>query len=361
MKFKGWIIAGPSRVELKEFDTEVGGGLVATDSPEFETAERTPLRDDQVILRTAKASICDTDAWLYPMGGDVRRPRGCQFGHEMVSTIVAKGKGVIDFEVGDRVYPFPRFVKEAPGYVGRPGAYSELVVCDHARKGYNLYPVDDAISDVSAALIEPFTNGFHAAAAVDPKPGETAVVIGSGCSGLAAAVALRERGVEDVVVLGKFDRRLECARRLDAKMPFETVALADEDWVEQLEARFGTSRTQFGPAIDVDMWIDATPSAEIFETVFGRAKNFARITTIATHHKPAEIDLTKLAFTSVMMCGSGGYLSEDVEPVMNAMKSGRYDVEGMVDATYAFSEFDMAMEYCQFDAECLKCQIDFEM
>ena len=359
MRFKGWIIAGPSHVELKEFDTEVGGGLVAVDSPEFENAEKTPLRDDQVILRNIKSTICGSDKWLYPMGGDIRRPRGCQFGHEMVSEIIAKGKDVTDFEIGDRVYPFPRLVKDSVAFAGRPGAFSELVVCDHAEKNRNLYPVDPKINNVCASMIEPFTVGFRSAMLSEPKPGDRAVVIGAGPIGLAAAICLREQGVEDIVVVNRSRSRLELAAGLDTVKPFETVSTLDEDWLDQLAERFGTTRTQSGPAIDVDIWIDAASSAEVLQAVYNKAKVFARITVVGVHHKPVEFDLTKLTWSTVTLRGSGGYLPEDVPRVMKAMESGRYNIESMVTATYPFEQFDEAIEFCQDGSKCLKCQLDF--
>ena len=359
MRFRAWVIAGPSKVELKEFDTEVGGGLVALDSPEYAEAPSTPLRDDQVILRTLTSSVCDTDKLLYPMGGDTRRPLGCQFGHEMVSRIVAKGSAVKDLEVGDRVYPFPRLVKDSVVFAGRPGAFSELVVCDHAEKGRNLYPVDERISNQWAAMIEPFTIGHHTAVISEPKPGNAAVIIGANTLGLATAVCLREMGVEDIVIVNWSCERLDLVRGIDGKKPFETVTVRDKDWLEQIEARFGTTQTPFGPAIDVDIWVDASSNSTIFESVFAKAKNFARLTSIAAHHRPAQIDLTKLAYSSVTLRGAGGYLPEDVQPVLDIMGSGRYKLDSMISATFPFSHFDEAMEYCQINPNCFKCQIDF--
>jgi len=359
MKFKGWIIAGPSHVELKEFDTEVGGGLVSTDSPDFETAPRTPLRDDQVILRNIKSAICGSDKWLYPLGGDIRRPRGCQFGHEMVSEIIAMGKDVKGFELGDRVYPFPIYVKESTAFAGRPGAFSELVVCDYAEVNKNLYHLDERITDTSAAMIEPFTVGFRSAVTTRAKPGERAVVLGAGPIGLAAAICLREMGVEDITVVNRSRGRLEIAKALDKEQPFHTVSTLDEGWLEGLEERFGTTRTQTGPALDVDVWIDAASNAELLQTVYNKCKLFARISVVGVHHKPVEFDLRKLTWSGVELLGSAGYRPEDVPNVMKAMESGRYDIDSLVTATYPFQKFDEAIEFCQDGSKCLKCELDF--
>lgn len=37
---------------------------------------------------------------------------GGEFGHETISRVVKVGKNVKDFQVGERVYPYPRYAKD---------------------------------------------------------------------------------------------------------------------------------------------------------------------------------------------------------------------------------------------------------
>lgn len=361
MKFRGWTIEGPSLVEMKEFDTEVGGGLVATSDPEFANAPKTPLADDGVILKNLVSSICGSDKWLFPMGGDIRRPRGCQFGHEMVSEIVAMGKDVKDLEIGQRVYPFPLYVKESTKFAGRPGAYSELVVVDHAKLNYNLYELPDNISDKAASMIEPTTVGFRSAEGINAGPGKKAVVMGPGPIGLAAAINLREKGVEDILILGRSRKRLEIAKGVDKEKPFETLSTLDEGWQEALFERFGETMTQTGRAIDVDIWIDAASHAGLLTEVYSLSKLFAMISVVGVHHDEVCFDLRKLTWSGVTLVGSAGYRPDDVPNVIKAMASGRYDFDSIVTASYPFEKVDEAMEFVQDGSRALKVQIDYRL
>ena len=359
MKFRGWTIEGPSYVKMKEFDTEVGKGLISTEDPEFETTERVPLDDNDVILRNRVSSICGSDKWLYPLGGDIRRPRGCQFGHEMVSEIIAMGKNVQDFEIGERVFPFPINVKKNRRFAGRPGAFSELVVCEDAKLDFNLYRIPENVSDEAASMIEPFTVGFRAAVTSKAKPGDKCVVFGAGPIGLSAAICLRERGVEDVLIINRSKGRLEIAKKLDREKPFDTFSTLDGDWREYCFDRYGSVFTQTGDAIDVDVWIDAASHKETFEDIYRLCKLFARISVVGVHHKEVALDLRKLTWSGVELLGSAGYRPEDVPAVINAMASGRYDIESMATHLFPFEKFDEAIEFCQDGSKCLKCQIDF--
>jgi threonine dehydrogenase-like Zn-dependent dehydrogenase len=166
-------------------------------------------------------------------------------------------------------------------------------------------------------------------------------------------------GVEDVTIVNRSRGRLEIAKVLDKQVPFETVSTLDENWLEILEEHFGTTRTQTGPALDVDIWIDAASNAELLQTVYNKSKLFARISVVGVHHKPVEFDLRKLTWSGVELLGSAGYRPDDVPRVMKAMESGRYDIDSIVTATYPFDKFDEAIESCQDGSKCLKCQVDF--
>jgi L-iditol 2-dehydrogenase len=361
MKFKGWTIEGPSYVELHEFDTEVGGGLVKTDSPEFATAPKTPLADDGAIIKQMVSSICGSDKWLFPMGGDIRRPKGCQFGHEMVSEIIALGKEVKDLKLGQRVYPFPLYVKESTKFAGRPGAYSELTVVDHAKLNHNLYALPDSVSDKAASMIEPTTVGFRSAEGLHAALGKKAVVLGPGPIGLAAAINLREKGVEDIVIIGRSRKRLEIAEGVDIIKPFETLSTLDDDWRDKLFERFGETMTQTGKAVDVDIWIDAASDAKLLQDVYNMSKLFAFISVVGVHHEEVSFDLRKLTWSGVTLVGSAGYRPDDVPNVIKAMASGRYDFDSIVTATFPFDKVDEALEFVQDGARALKVQIDYRL
>lgn len=79
--------------------------------------------DDDVLIQNIYSSICGTDVAVYTHGPGTghRITVGEEFGHETVSSIVAVGKNVKDFEIGERVYPYPRYAKNDTRRAGTIG------------------------------------------------------------------------------------------------------------------------------------------------------------------------------------------------------------------------------------------------
>lgn len=69
--------------------------------------------DDDVLIQNLYSSICGTDIAVYQHGLNTghRITAGNEFGHETVSRVVAIGKNITEFQVGERVYPYPRYAK----------------------------------------------------------------------------------------------------------------------------------------------------------------------------------------------------------------------------------------------------------
>lgn len=111
-------------------------------------------------------------------------------------------------EVGERVYPYPRYAKDDTKRAGTIGGFSEYILIPNAKRNHSLYAVDARISDKLASLIEPFTVGCRAARrGMIPDAngskryiaGQNAVVFGCGTIGIAAAVAFRHFGMDKAI------------------------------------------------------------------------------------------------------------------------------------------------------------------
>lgn len=86
-----------------------------------------------------------------------KRFQGEEFGHETVSRVVATEKNIEEFQVGERVYPYPLFAKDDTSRAGTIGGFSEYILVPNAKRNHSLYSVDDRIPDRIACLTEPFT------------------------------------------------------------------------------------------------------------------------------------------------------------------------------------------------------------
>ena len=66
------------------------------------------------MIKNIYSGICGTDVAVFTHGPNTghKVTVGGEFGHEMVSRVVKIGKNIMDFSVGQRVYPYPLFAKD---------------------------------------------------------------------------------------------------------------------------------------------------------------------------------------------------------------------------------------------------------
>jgi L-iditol 2-dehydrogenase len=94
-----------------------------------------------------------------------------------------------------------------------PGGWSEEMVAHRSQ----LFPVDDALADHAAVLIEPLSIGMHAVLNAPPDPDDDVLVIGSGPIAMGVIWALRATGFRGALV-AQVKRKHEAglARRMGA-------------------------------------------------------------------------------------------------------------------------------------------------
>lgn len=319
---KAGIYLGKEQVEVRELEIPVCG-------------------DDDVLIRNLYSSVCGTDVAVYNHGPGTghKITVGGEFGHETVSQVVAVGKNVTDFSVGERVYPYPLYAKNDTSRAGTLGGFSEYILCPKAKRNHSLYPVPQEISDREACLIEPFTVGGHAAKCGNPKPGETAIVFGCGTIGIAAAIMLQYKGVEKVMICDLSDYRLNIAK----KMGFAVCNTGREDFYETAKAYFGEAYALTGQGIGADIWVDAAGAERILELFMQHGKIASRYVIVAVNNALRQIDLLHLTYSSKSISGAGGYTPEDVAEVMDIMVSGRWNIESIITQEFAIEDLEQAI------------------
>lgn len=197
--------------------------------------------EDWVRVEILKAGICGSDIGNLTLSSSpAMEPFGsfpAVLGHEILARVVEVGPAVRRVEVGQRVAvepavsctlrgfgstQCPSCVEGLPatctrageegttlidgsaiqrgsiiGYHGSlPGGWGEQMIAHESQ----LYAVDDAMSDRTAALIEPLAVGMHAALRSRPWGDGPALVVGSGPIALGVVWALRAAGFEGELV-----------------------------------------------------------------------------------------------------------------------------------------------------------------
>ena len=188
-------------------------------------------KKNEVLIQVEYVGICGSDLHYYESGriGDFIVKPPFVLGHEAAGTVVTCGEDVRGLAVGDRVTLEPNVTCGTCEFC-RDGRYNlcpdvqffatppvDGVFAEYVTHPAHLcFKLPDSVSTMEGALIEPLAVGFHAAARGGGHPGQTVMVFGSGCIGLASMMALKAFGVPKVYISDVVDRRLEKAKELGA-------------------------------------------------------------------------------------------------------------------------------------------------
>lgn len=204
-------------------------------------------------------------------------------------------------------------------------------------------------------MIEPFTVGCRAARRGQPKPGEKAVVFGCGTIGLAAAVALKHFGVEQVMVCDLSDYRLHIAGELG----FAVCNTVKEPVWEKAEEYFGTAPALMGDTADADIFLDAAGHESILKDFMAHGKIGSRFVSVAVNNSMRQLDLLHMTYAQKSIIGSGGYFSEDVKDVMDMMAGGRWNLESIITHEFSIDEIEEAIRTASDADHALNVAIRF--
>jgi (R,R)-butanediol dehydrogenase/meso-butanediol dehydrogenase/diacetyl reductase len=182
--------------------------------------------DRDVLVRVAYCGVCGTDLHLV-LGEDPSAVAGSVYGHEWSGEVVATGRDVRRWSVGDRVVGGHRSCGTC-GHCrsGRPslcrgtevptgprrGGFAELTMAHEDA----LVGVGDGLELRGAALAEPLAVALRAVNRSGVTSGDRVLVTGGGPIGLLAVATLVERGIRRVVVSEPVSGRRTRARRLGA-------------------------------------------------------------------------------------------------------------------------------------------------
>ncbi|MBC7217295.1 MAG: NAD(P)-dependent alcohol dehydrogenase [Candidatus Caldatribacterium sp.] len=189
-------------------------------------------KENEVLIRIRSVGVCGSDVHYFVegrIGNFVVQPPFI-LGHECSGEVVEVGKGVTHLKPGDRVTMEPgipcgkcefcrsgryNLCPDVVFWATPPvnGTFCEYVV----HPAHFTYPIAPEVSFEEAALVEPFAVGMYAVHRAQAKPGDVALVLGSGPIGLVTIQALSVRGVTEIIAVDVVEKRLEKARELGAK------------------------------------------------------------------------------------------------------------------------------------------------
>lgn len=286
--------------------------VTGPDSTAVLEVEHPAVGPADALIRVRACGICGSDAFYIHIGGIPPRQGATPIGHEIAGEIVEIGDDVVGLSLGDHVVVNP--MAAPSGIIGNGGAkggLSEFLLIEQAVVGRSVAIVPDHIPFEVAALNEPMAVARHAVNRAAPTPTDRVVIFGAGPIGLGALIDLTLRGVESVVVIDVQPARLAKALEIGANAVIDS---STEDVAARLIELHGDAPLRAGDhRPGTDIYIDAAGAPAVIETVQRLAKHGARLSVVAVHKKPVEMDFGKILSSELTITMSMGYPTEIFE------------------------------------------------
>ncbi len=240
----------------------------------------------EVVLEVTTATTCGTDLKVWRRGGHARMLKPpTLFGHEAVGRIVALGKGVQDWQLGDRVVAnnsapcLECFFCQRQEYslcqhlIFNNGTFAQYLKIPAAIVAHNLHRVPETLPDALAAMTEPLACVLHGVArsgleALHQPPGvpPKVAIIGDGAIGLMFVGAIACCGA-DIILFGGSDQRLDIGRAFGANHT------ENHHHIDSIPARVRA----FTDGMGADIVIEATGAPSVWETAIACGRPGATI------------------------------------------------------------------------------------
>lgn len=307
--------------------------------------------EGQVLVEVSIAGICASDVAEYRDGPHmipVGRPHPLTgrtapvvLGHEYSGRVAAVGAGVAGLAVGDRVcgdacircghcYWCLRGeynICEVGAAIGlqADGAFAPLLEVP----AYSLCLVPDAVTDRSAAVVEPLAVGLHALGRGRFRPGDTVVVLGYGMIGAGVAAIARVTGAGQVVVVEPNEHRAALAAAMGATEVLPGVGDGKAgggrsgrgDLRREIQARTG--------GVGADLVIDCTGVPALLGPAVEAARRGGTVVLCGIGHLEAPLTPSRLVYFERSVVGALGY-RYDHAAVVALLADGRLDIDPLL-------------------------------
>jgi len=295
-----------------------------------------------VIVRVKAVGICGSDLPIFNGERDVPYP--LIPGHEFAGVIAEVGPHVTGWQVGERV---------AAGLVIGCGEClycrrGQEMLCDnlleigfHVNGAYaeyvrvpiaNLQRLPDGVSFHQGASIDPVASSYHGLRRLNIRPEDKVVFFGDGAINLYALQIIRARGVEETMVVGHHDQRLEVAAGFGAAV----VNSLRQDPVEAV-ARFTNGRL-------ADLVVEATGAAEVVPAVLNSVAKGGTVLLLSIFHHEASINPAAIVRHELRLVGSFCYSKEAFAASLDLLRRGHVRIEPVVTHVMPLEEIGRALE-----------------
>src|SRR6266480_3665369 len=304
-------------------------------------------RPDEVLVRVDACGICGTD--LHIIDGDSPLARYPVIpGHEFVGEVVALGYDIAqsngnregNITVGSRVAIDPNLycghcdlcrtghenlcLNYAALGVTTNGAIAQYVAVPMA----SAYLLPNSMSLREGALIEPVSCAVHGMHSLNPRSGDTFLIVGAGTMGLLLLQLALRGGASRVAMVDVNMQRLASAEQLGATRTYGDIqqALADEP-------------------LGFNCVIDATGVPAVIENAFMAVKRGGKFMVFGVASNEARISLSpfRIYNDEITIIGSMAVLFS-FQPALDLISSGVINTQAMLTAALPLQDFSRALD-----------------
>lgn len=318
--------------------------------------------ENEILVRIRMIGICGSDIHVYH-GKHAFTKYPITQGHEVSGEVVALGKNVSKFTVGQKVTIEPQVYcgKCHPCTHGKYNLCEELKVMGFQTTGTastffavdasKATPLPQDMSYEDGAMIEPLAVAVHAVRRAGDVAGKCIAIIGAGPIGNLVAQVAKGMGAARVIITDVSDYRLALAKEkcgIDAVYNTKNVNFGDA----LIEA--------FGPD-KADVIYDCAGN----DITMGQAIKYARkgstIILVAVYAGMANVDLAVLNDHELDLNTTMMYRHEDYVQSISMVKEGLIQLAPLQSNTFRFGKYLEAYRYIEANAETtMKVLVDIQ-
>lgn len=307
-------------------------------------------KDDEVLIRVTKASICGTDLHIFKWDQwaqqFVKAP--LIVGHEFVGTVAELGRNVNGFQIGDRVSGeghltcgYCRNCRAGKRHlcrntVGigsrRDGCFAEYLTLAAS----NVFKVSNSISDDVASIFDPLGNAVHTALSFD-LVGEDVLITGAGPIGAMATAIARKVGARHIVTTDVNDYRLDLAREMGATRTVNVSRESLRSVMEDLQMKEG-----------FDVGLEMSGNRSGFESMLETMNHGGRIALLGIFpEKIVPINWDHVIFKGLILKGIYGREMFETWYKMSSLLESGLNIDKVITHRFHYTEFEKAFELLQ--------------
>jgi|TARA_B100001093_G_scaffold203048_1_gene195054 D-xylulose reductase len=309
------------------------------------------LGSGDVRISIDTVGICGSDVHYYTYGKIgpfvVRKPM--VLGHEAAGVVTERGADVTHLGVGDRVCMEPGIPNPA-SKASKLGVYNVdpdvqfwatppvhgCLTPSVVHPAAFTYRLPDNVTMAEGAMVEPFAIGMQAAARAKIKPGDVALVTGSGPIGLMCALSALAGGCATVFITDLVEEKLQIAARYENIKP---LLIPRDDVSERLKA----ATEGWG----ADVVFECAGAAASIQTALDAVAPAGCVVWVGMPVDPVPVDIVLAQSKEIRMETVFRYANM-YDRAIALIGSGKVDLKPLISETFGFEEsikaFDRAVE-----------------